>query len=497
MSAASHLHDALNREHVDICGTAEHWLFEENRHLFGSIHKDYESIAISDFSLHPLADKRSRKGGVAIMWYKRFNDRVSVVESDDDRIVIIKLVTDSDILYFIQVYLPTSRYGVDIFTDYVEKLDDLCTTFSLEVSVILMGDFNARLSGPRIPNYQNQRGQSLQRLIDRHQLCALSTADICVGPLHSYVHSEDGSSSLIDHIIINSSKVDLVWECAVLDRDFLDVPNHRPLLCELHIPLPVPRETFCNTLTRVSYRWITSGDSKNVDVYRDSLDECISNSSLVNMQELCSEDDVENYTNELVNCIQRTSERVLPKRKFCRFLKPYWNNHLKELHRNMWRLRLEWISQGRPRDPLSNTFRLYKNAKCLFRKRHRQVSEDHIVNLNNDIEKCADVNQKSFWSLIKSRCKSSSGAVGAEMNFSGRVIRDPALLAIHWGEYFEDIYSQSSLNDFDANFADQINTSVANILSNHIVNNECFVEISMSDVKKVCKSLPQEMIVDG
>ncbi|XP_069105877.1 uncharacterized protein [Argopecten irradians] len=366
MSAASHLHEALNREHIDICGISEHWLYEENRHLFYSIHKDYEAVVISDFSLHTLADQRCRKGGVAIMWHRKLSDMISVVDSDDDRIAIVKLVTGTDIWYFIQVYLPTSRYGADIFTDYISKLDDICTNFSLNGSVILMGDFNARLSGPRVPNYVNHRGQLLQRLMDRHQLCALSTSDVCRGPLFSYVQSDNGSSSLIDHIIINSSKVDLVCDCAVLEHGFLDVSNHRPLLCELRIPLPERMDHHCSKMMRFSYKWITTGTSENVSAYRESLEEAIEQSTLANTRELTCEDDIDKFTDELVTCIQSTSERSLVKRKFCKFLKPYWNEHLKDLHRNMWRLRKEWIAAGRPRDPSSATFRLYKKCKVFI-----------------------------------------------------------------------------------------------------------------------------------
>ncbi|XP_060075468.1 uncharacterized protein LOC132555135 [Ylistrum balloti] len=487
MSAASHLHDALNKEHIDICGISEHWLFEENRHLFQSIHRDYDAFVISDFSLHPCAERRSRKGGVAILWHRRLSGRVTVVESDDDRIAIIKLITNNGVFFLIQVYLPTSRYGIDIFTDYVDRLDDLCTSFSLEGSVVLMGDFNARLSGPRIPLYQNSRGRLLQRCIDRHQLCALTTTDICVGPLHSYVHSEDGSSSLIDHIIVNSLNVDLVRSCDVLDHDFLDVSNHRPLLAELRIPHSTQNET-CETISWISYRWVPAGDSKNVDVYRDNLDVSIINSALWNTQELCSKDDVDIFTRGLMNCIRLTSDRVLPKRKFCKFLKPYWNGQLKELHRNTWRLRQVWVSEGRPRGSNTRSFRLYKDSKRLFRNKHRQISEKHIVDLNDEIEKCADVDQKSFWSLINKRRKSSAGTVGADMNFNEVTIRDPALLALHWGNYFEDIYSKSNCNNFDSRFEKRVNESIVSSLCCDIDDN--FEEFSLTDIKNVCKSLP-------
>ncbi|XP_069101570.1 uncharacterized protein [Argopecten irradians] len=441
MSAASHLNTALTSHNIDICGISEHWLLEEQRHLFQSIHSDYASHVISDFSLHPLAHDRRRKGGVALLWRKDLSSRVTVIDSADDRIAILKLSLNSSVVFIMQVYLPTSRYGADTFSEYVAKLNEFCASFLSEGSVIIMGDLNARLSGPRINGYENSRGHQLQIVLNRHQLFAVTTSLLCNGPTHTYVHSDDGSSSLIDHLIIESSKHDLIKECRVLNDYYLDVSNHRPIICEMCFPVDIP--TSYEQMPHTSFKWNSADGSDYSEIYRQTLQSHLVNSDICK-RVLASEQDIERFTRDIASCLYAASESSLKKRKFRSFLKPYWKGELKALHKEMWRLRCVWVSNGRPRDSNSVSFAQYKEAKRKFRLKHRQLSESHLVNLNIELESAADLNQKSFWSMIKSRRSDSCGNSGAEMKFANIIVRDPPSLALHWGDYFSKMYTESS-----------------------------------------------------
>ncbi|XP_069109187.1 uncharacterized protein [Argopecten irradians] len=300
MSAASHLNNALTSHNIDICGISEHWLLEEQRYLFQSIHGDFDSHLISDFSLHPMAQNRRCKGGVALLWRKRLSSRVTAVDSDDDRIAILKLTLNSEVIFFIQVYFPTTRYGAELYSEYIAKLNDLCSSFLLEGSVVILGDVKARLSGPRMVGYENHRGHLLPCILDRNQLYSVTTSSVCKGPLFTYVHSEDGSSSLIDHIIIQVSKTDFVKECRILGHIFLNVSNHRPIVCELCFSMDIP--TTCEQLIRFSYKWTTSDDIDHTSTYRDTLDNLINASDLRN-RDMTSENDVTEYTKDITCCL--------------------------------------------------------------------------------------------------------------------------------------------------------------------------------------------------
>ncbi|XP_060067316.1 uncharacterized protein LOC132547560 [Ylistrum balloti] len=489
MSSASYLHDALQKQDVDICGISEHWLFDENAHLLNSIHPNYLYFAVCDFSTHALSDHKTRKGGVAFLWKKNISSRVTVVDSDDDHIVILKLVSNSSVWHLIQVYIPNTRYGSDIFNDYVDKLDSLCASFSLQGSVIIMGDFNARLSGPRIPNYQNYRGLRLQRCLDRYQLSALTTSFFCSGPLYTYVHSDDGISSLIDHVIIDSSKTDLISNCYIGDQPYLDVSSHRPIFCD--ILFPTASAVKSPQIERSVFKWPSDGTSSGTEVYHDNLHQFITQSNLISFR-LNNISDIDSYTDLLTKGIHDTALSSLQKRKFNKFLKPYWKGELKELHRDMWRLRCIWDDEGRPRDPNSQSFCLYKDAKRKFRRKRRQLSENHLITLNSDIEEAADINQKSFWSLVRSRAGGGSrGSAGAEVMFGNQTVRDPAALALHWGEYFSGIYSHYTDRLFDNDFKSSVESELAEFLSHDApATSSSEITFTVDEVNLTCKSLP-------
>ncbi|XP_060064698.1 uncharacterized protein LOC132545047 [Ylistrum balloti] len=489
MSSGFHLHNALNRHDVDICGISEHWLFEENSHLFQSIHNSYDSHVICDFSSHPHADRRTRKGGVALMWRKRLSDMTVVIDSDDDRIAIIKVVMEDTVFYVVQVYFPTMRYGMDLFRSYVDKLDELYTRLSADGLVIFIGDFNAPLSGPRVSTGPNPQGIALQHFLDLNQLTAVNTLFTCLGPVNSYVHGDDTACSLVDYVMVDSGKIDLVTECKTSDDSFLDVSNHRAIFFVIRTPEGVLHNSnSANTLERTSFKWITAGNNRNTDVYRNTVERLLRVSGLVE-RDISTCNEIETFTSDLVGVIKEASLTSLPVKKFRTFLKPYWKGQLKDLHKKMWNLRCVWVKLGRPRGDNSESFRLYKEAKCNFRRAHRRLSEEHLQKQNDDVAEAAEVDQQTFWTLVKRRCKRSEGTASAEMIFDGQTVRNPQELVVHWGTYFSSLYKQSESADYDDAFKMFVDSKMKTILDQPSVSSH-FRSFIAYEVKAICKKLP-------
>ena len=143
MSSSSYLVELLNNNAIDICGISEHWLYEKNLYFLESLDNNYKSYAVSDFDLKRPSSRKVGKGGVAILWHDKINKCVTPIELDDDRIVGIQVMLDTDnFMYFFQVYLPCSNHSIYKYREYIEKLENINSIYSQKGVVCFMGDMN-------------------------------------------------------------------------------------------------------------------------------------------------------------------------------------------------------------------------------------------------------------------------------------------------------------------------------------------------------------------
>ena len=166
----------------------------------------------------------------------------------------------------------------------------------------------------------------------------------------------------------------------------------------------------------------------------------------------------------IVTKIRSCSDNAFPKSKFRRFLKPFWDQHLKNLHANMRNARRLWISEGRPRGNNHASYRKYKAAKCQFRSHHRLCAEDYLSSLNAEIDQFAELDSAYFWKMVNGRRKLSSLGTGCQIEFNGRIHRDPEEIAIGWGNYFHALYSDTERPHFDPLYRNIIDTRLENVM---------------------------------
>ncbi len=110
MTGIPYLDTELDRHDIDICGISEHWLLPENKSALYSFNNDYTSYVVTASDVSGLSNRRVGKGGVAFLWHRRVGKMVKIIDIDDDMVVVLKLVMPTINIYFIQVYLPTTRY---------------------------------------------------------------------------------------------------------------------------------------------------------------------------------------------------------------------------------------------------------------------------------------------------------------------------------------------------------------------------------------------------
>ena len=126
MSSSSYLSDCLSSKIIDICGLAEHWLYEKDLIFLYQINSNYICHAVSDFDLKFPGRRRVGKGGVALLWNKRLNSLITPLPFEDDRIIGLQLeISPSFYIYILQVYLPCSNHPIAKFREYIDKLGNL------------------------------------------------------------------------------------------------------------------------------------------------------------------------------------------------------------------------------------------------------------------------------------------------------------------------------------------------------------------------------------
>ena len=234
--------------------------------------------------------------------------------------------------------------------------------------------------------------------------------------------------------------------------------RHRPILCSINIPA-----TDFNTSeiqSRIAWHKL---DTTVLQRYEAQLNECFSNDHCNNIKE-CRER-IETRHKVLVDNIVVVSESVLPKTCFRRYLKPYWNANLKQLHAVMREKRRHWIADGRPRGQQFQSYIMYKSAKRMFRAQHRLCAEQYLNEVNAEIDQAAEMNSSFFWRKVNSRRKQSHSNAGSEIRFGDNVCRDPEQIASEWGGYFRKLYEESESPDFDSDFKSSIDSQVHDITS--------------------------------
>ena len=478
MSSCTYLCNTLNENSIDICGIAEHWLFERDLHFLDSIDNMYCSYAVSDFSLSLPSNRRVGKGGVCILWKRSLSNMITQLEIDDDRIIGIKIQINSEnIIYVFQVYVPCSNHGIESFKSYMEKIENIFFRYSQTGIVLVMGDFNAE------SNMHNRRNVYFTDVLTRNNIVSLN--DIMLHNAFTNFSYNGGIGSSIDHILVACEKMDLVTTCFIPDDNALNVSSHRPIICSF----PVPGDPNSNSdvqehRSRVNWSKVTESD---LNEYRSFVQSHIERSETLNQDIVC-ESQIDCVYSDIVSLINEANDKCLPKSKFKHFLKPYWDDELKQVCKLSKTKRRNWISDGKPRGMEHSSYAEYKNAKRILRKTHRKKVQQYMSKQYDELDRYADIDSTLFWKCINRRRNKFKSAVGNELVFNGTTFRDPKLINENWARFFKSLYSPSEDAHFDAEYKEQIVNDLKEVndivLSKPVTKDECFV--STEAVKFVC-----------
>ena len=139
----------------------------------------FKCTAFSAFDNPAILSGKPAHGGVALFWKNSINDFVTLLEEiDSDRIVGIRCeFGNSDPVFILSVYLPSSSHQMDVFNECLDYLWALYDSLSAKGLVIIMGDLNCDLGyslGGRGKYEANDRGLNILDFINFFKLCPVN-----------------------------------------------------------------------------------------------------------------------------------------------------------------------------------------------------------------------------------------------------------------------------------------------------------------------------------
>lgn len=146
----------------------------------------YEAIAKPVFEIDPYKYKSSIRGGVALL-YRKSRFRVQEIQVDSPRVVGAEIcISDDFTLYCFVVYMPASSRAFEVFSAHVELLETLYSIYSEKGKVLIIGDMNVQIRGPRGNVKENERSTYFLNFLQRCDLLSVNVQMQCTGPCYTF-----------------------------------------------------------------------------------------------------------------------------------------------------------------------------------------------------------------------------------------------------------------------------------------------------------------------
>ena len=430
---------------VDVLAISEHWLHSNRLGVLNEVSDTHYVFArASKNSAAKFYGSRRGQGGVAIYWRKSIPGFSKVREIIHDRACVIRYQPKKGVVFFfISVYLPAQGSEDDLET-VLDEVSEIIESREPGSNTILLGDFNGDVGsqgGPRSHRPPTHRGKCIMNLFDRFGYVAVNMQQLAHGPLDTF--SCHNGHSTIDFITVPRYLMDSVDDCYVKNWEALNTSDHR----DVHMSIQLPDKATYVDDDPVPGRIKWSKPS----VKRQFKDKTAQ--SLLTFREKIrgthlSPNTLDPLFQELTDILHKASVD-LPRTKFVKRIKPYWNEDLSRLKREKIQTYRVWVDAGRPRDPDDPLMRSYKASKRAFMNTIRRLAKQYESHEVCKAVQLAEVNRNSFWRLVK-RCRNSSDSSNISISRpDGSVVNEVKEVLEVWRSHFANLGTPKHKPNFD------------------------------------------------
>jgi hypothetical protein len=232
----------------------------------------------------------------------------------------------------------------------------------------------------------------------------------------------------------------------------------------MELELPTIQQASTETFERINLKWKSYRQEEIQNLYTSNLDKALERVHIPNGEDT-NISDVEHYYDSLVTAMKTCALQNIKQKRYIPHAKPFWNSNLKELYNDMRLQRQYWVRVNRPRNPSDPSYCQYKNAKRLFRKEMRNEELLWRKKEYEEIEKSSEVDQSTFWQLIK-RKKHQGPLKTYEMNFEDGVCHTAQEVTNGWANYFSKLYARLEHPAFDHEFKADVECELNQMIRN-------------------------------
>ena len=382
--------------------------------------------------------------------------------------VIQLQLQDTSKLFIVGVYMPHQNCKISNFRYEMDTLAELIGELSATGNVLLIGDTNCHFGpehGPRGWGRTTANGRAFIDVMYKCGMVMIDLDDKTSGPTYTYCFRK--GRSYIDNCAITCDAFYAIRSCKVLADEIRNVSDHLAITAELqlsHIQAAQPNETR-NTF---KFDWHKATPEEIRECYTLPLE--------VNMRKLLDdhgispqvilEDQTDNGQNDNIDVdkfVQQFCRYVLnassnlPKVKYNKALKPYWNDQLTNLSKQQKAAWKAWVSEGRPRDPSNPYFTKYKHAKRNFRNMQRACTLEYEKQCMNELVNSQEVDQRYFWYCVYKN-KRAGKTISPILDESGNLLTDINDIRKEWNSYYAELYAFR--DNSDKEFASFVNKEV-------------------------------------
>ena len=420
---------------TDFLAIQEHWFYQFESKQLCEILPDFNcNIHCADDSEPISAQQRpGGKGGVAILWRKKFDEVIKSLDDGNERIVTVELQTSTDPYIIISVYLPTRGYTTSKsdFLYHVSILSAIIEKYRATHQICILGDFNASL-------HRNEPcDRILQDFVQSHHLCV----DQIQQP--TFIHHAGIASSKIDYIMwtsaINVAKIE------ILDHNSSNTSAHLPLLMILNVALTTAKkDTGSNQKPVLKYQW----NKADLLAYEEMVD-CNLLRWLHTHSTLDSTAEIDIATEAFIDALIEAADATVPK-KTVKFRGPRFRappDLLDALQESRTAF-CDWDDAGKPTAG-HPTHTKMRSAKKIVRSQLRQINAMKRTNFYQKLMQ--NPGSQEFHQLLNYQLKNSKASTDVLIANNKR-ITEPAAQSEALADHYCQLSTPSDCPEYNSTY---------------------------------------------
>lgn len=429
----------------DIILIQEHWLFKYQLDLLNELNESYSvsAKAVDQYDPIPPVQIPRGYGGVAIFWKTELEHLVNDLDSGNQRIKCIELLTEKPTL-IVNVYMPCNgeKDNYYSFVECIEQLQELINTFQRTHEILIGGDFNENA----VNKTNSKRSTSFHQFIKDNDLMTRITE-------HTFTHPNGKDTSTIDFFLYKQKLDQRVLRIERCENLSENVSDHYPVSMTVNLKydkIKIKTIFTSNQTTRVDWKKIDK------EQYASNVAEKIRTEVIVMETE-----NLDNVIHKLNSIMTEGAKECNPERRKRR-KKPKLKVMTPEIHSAIHKKKKAfhmWKLNGRPND-IDNFFLLEKKLKTMELRRQirtevakrRQQEKTTIINTRQS-------DNAMFHRLIRKQRGQCHKYIDELYVGQNKYTGDNVLSG--WHEHFRDLATKKDNNSFDLEFLSRVEEEVS------------------------------------